>query len=175
LDLNTLSQVAQIFGAVAVVTAIIFGIAQIRHAQRQRLDSAAIELVRAIQDRELTEGFRLLYALPEGFRAADLRAMGSQYELAAIMLGHRFETLGLLVFRESIPLRLVEELLGGVVVMMWHKLACWAADYRVEQGHDLAFEWFQWLAERIEGRGRKQEEPAYRRYRDWKPRNELPQ
>jgi hypothetical protein len=175
LDLGTLSQVAQIFGAVAVVAAIIFGVAQVRHAQRQRLDSAMVELMRAIQDREFTEAFQLLYGLPEGLKLADVRALGSQYELAAILLGSRFETLGLLVFRESIPLRLVEELIGGVVVLMWRKLTPWAIDYRAEQGHDLLFEWFQWLAERIEGRGRKQQEPAYRRYRDWKPRNDLPQ
>ena len=175
MDLNTLSQLAQVFSAIAVVAAIIFGVAQMRHAQRQRLDTAAVELVRSIQDREFASAFRLLYSIPAGLHAAELRALGAEYEHAAISLGSRFETLGLLVFRESIPLRLVEELVGGVIVLMWHKLQTWCQDYRSEQGHEMLLEWFQWLAERIEERGRRDQLPAFRRYRDWKPSDDLPQ
>jgi hypothetical protein len=29
------------------------------------------------------------------------------------------------------------------------------------------FEWYQWLAEQMERRGRPLEQPAFERYRDW--------
>ena len=48
MDLASLSQFAQIVGNLAVVVALCFGMAQIRQFRRQRLDAAAIELMRSI-------------------------------------------------------------------------------------------------------------------------------
>jgi hypothetical protein len=64
MDLQTLANVAQILGATAVVTAIFFGIAQIRQFHLQRRDSAAAELVRSFQDSEFSRSFRLISSLP---------------------------------------------------------------------------------------------------------------
>ena len=169
MDLSSLSQIAQILGGIAVVVAIVFGVAQIRQFQQQRLDAAAVELMRSLQDREFTDAFRLIYGLGEGTGAADLRALGPDYEGAAIAIGTRFETMGLLVFRKNIPFHLVEELIGGAVVLLWRKLQPWAEEYRAEQQHELLFEWFQWLAERLSERGRLEQVPAYKRYKDWTP------
>lgn len=169
MDLNSISQIAQILGGIAVVVAIFFGIAQIRQFKQQRLDAAAIEIMRSLQDREFTHAFRLIYSLEEGVRALDLRNLGPEYEDAAITIGTRFETMGLLVFHESIPFHFVEQQIGGAVVLLWKKLQPWAEDYRAEQKHALLFEWFQWLAERLRQRGRSEQVPAYVRYQDWTP------
>ena len=40
MDVQTLSQIAQILGGIAVVVVIFFGIAQIRQFKQQRLDAA---------------------------------------------------------------------------------------------------------------------------------------
>jgi hypothetical protein len=168
-DLQALSQVAQILGGIAVVVAIFFGIAQIRQFKQQRLDVAAIEIMRSIQDREFTRAFRLIYSLEEGVGAHGLRNLGPEYEDAAITIGTRFETMGLLVFQKSIPFQLVEQQIGGAVVLLWNKLQPWAEDYRTEQKHPLLFEWFQWLAEQLRQRGRSEQVPAYVRHQNWTP------
>lgn len=169
MELSVLSQIAQILGGITVVVAVVFGIAQLRQFQQQRRDAAAVELMRSLQDREFTRAFRLIYALPDGLGAEGLRARGSEYEDAAYALSARFETMGLLVFRGNIPFVLVEELVGGAVVSLWHRLRPWVEDLRSEQEHRLLWEWFQWLAERLADRGRPGQTPAYEKYRDWSP------
>lgn len=170
MDLMALSQLAQILGGTAVVIALVFGMVQIHQFRRQRHDVAAIELMRSLQDHEFTHSFRLIYPLPEDMPADDFRELGSEYEEAALALGARFESMGLLVYRESLPLHLVEEIIGGAVVLLWRRLRPWVEFHRQEQGHPLLFEWFQWLAERLDERGRPTQAPAYLRYRDWKPK-----
>ena len=169
MDLNSLSQIAQVLSGIAVVVAIVFGLVQARQFKQQRRDAADVELMRSMQDREFTRSFRLIYSIPDNLNASDLRALGPEYEEAAIALGARFESMGLLVFRGSIPLDLVEKIVGGVIVLLWRKLRVWVIEYRAEQKHDLLFEWFQWLAERIEQRGRTAESPAYKLHANWKP------
>jgi len=170
MDLSALSQLAQVLGGVAVVVALVFGIVQIRQFRRQRLDAAALELMRSLQDREFTHAFRLIYALPDDIPASDLRALGVEHEEAALALGTRFETMGLLVYRDSVPIELLEELIGGAIVILWRKLRPWVEAGRIEGGHPLLFEWFQWLAERLEARGRPTQMPAFLKHRDWTPK-----
>jgi len=170
MDLNTLSQIAEILSGIAVVAAIVFGVVQVRQFRQQRRDSADVELMRSMQDREFTHSFRLIYSLPGNLSASGLRDLGAGYEEAGIAIGARFESMGLLVFQGSIPFELVEQIVGGVVVLLWKKLKLWAIGYRAEQEHELLFEWFQWLAERIEERGRTADLPAYKKYSKWKPK-----
>ena len=170
MDLSALTQFTQIIGNLAVVLALCFGMAQIRQFRRQRHDAAAIELMRSIEDQQFTHSFRLIYALPVAMPADELRALGPDYEDAALSLGARFESMGLLVYRDSLPMHLVEEIIGGAVVLLWYRLKPWVEASRREQNHPLLFEWFQWLAERLEERGRPTQTPAYDRFRRWTPK-----
>lgn len=167
--LETLADGAQVLGAAAVVAAIIFGVAQIRQFRQQRRDALAVELMRSIQDAEFTRSFRILLTVPVQTSAAEFRALGETYEIAAWALAAKYETLGYLVFRGIMPIELVEELVGGVGVHLWHRLRPWVLALREEQGQPLILEWYQWLAERLEGRNRPQALPAYLLHRGWTP------
>lgn len=166
--LEHLADLAQVLGALAVVAAIVFGLAQIRQFRQQRSDALAVELMRSIQDSEFTRSLRVLLTLPMDGSAEDFRARGAEVEAAAWSLGAKYETLGYLVYRGIMPIELVEELVGGVGVHLWHRLRPWAEAVRDEQNQPLLLEWFQWLAERLEARNRRQAVPAYDRLRDWK-------
>ena len=167
MDLSQLAQIAEIVGVVTIVFGLIFGLAQLRQFRQQRRDTAAVELMRSIQDREFTRSYRIVYALPAGLTATALRARGEEAEDAALTIGAKFETIGLLVFRKNIPLDLVEELIGAGVIDFWNKLRPWVNDIRKENSQPLILEWFQWLAERLNERGRVEQRPAYERFRDW--------
>lgn len=62
----------------------------------------------------------------------------------------------------------MQDLVGGIVVVMWRKLEPWVMRLRIEQSYPSDSEWFQWLAEQLEQR-KAEKVPAYLRYRDWAP------
>lgn len=171
MNLDTATQIAQILGGITLVAAVIFGIVQVRQFRRQRQDMAAVELMRSIQDSEFTRALRLLYTLPTGISAKDLRARGIEYEDAAFTVSTKFETIGLLVFRENIPFHIVEELIGGTIVKLLRRLQPWAEQVRLEQEQKQFMEWFQWLGERLIERGRTEMPVAHEQYREWKPKS----
>ena len=81
----------------------------------------------------------------------------------------RFETIGLLVFRGTIPLSLVGELIGGIAIDLWSKVEGWVTVVRKEQSREHFCEWFQWLAEQLHKIGRHAQPPAFVQHRDWSP------
>jgi hypothetical protein len=87
-------------GLIIAVTALV-GVYQLRQLRQQRRDAGTIELVRTFQDTDFTRAGRLVFSLPPGLLAADLRAYGREYEEAAQILALRFEYLGVLVYRGS--------------------------------------------------------------------------
>ena len=158
---EVLSQLAQILEGVAVLAAIVFGIVQLRQYKQQRKDAAAVELMRSLQDVSFVEGMRLVFTLPNDISLEEVSKKGIEYENAVFVLCTRFELIGLIVYRKSIPLELVDELLGGATVDLWRKLRTWTAAYRLEQDNPYFWEWFQWLAMRLEERAASNIPPAY--------------
>jgi hypothetical protein len=167
--LDTLANLAQVLGALAVVAAIAFGVAQIRQFRQQRRDALAVELMRSIQDSEFTRSLRMMLTLPPHASVAEFRSRGEEFEDAAWALAAKYETLGYLVYRGIMPISLVEELVGGVGVHLWRRLEPWAQSVRDEQNQPLLLEWFEWLADRLDDRKRPQAAPAYVRLREWRP------
>jgi hypothetical protein len=165
--LDTLANLAQVLGALAVLAAFVFGLAQIRQFRQQRRDALAVELMRSIQDSEFTRSLRVLLTLPTQASADEVRGRGPDFEDAAWALCSKYETLGYLVYRGIMPIELVEELVGGVGVHLWTRLRPWAESVREEQGQPLLLEWFQWLAERLQERDRPNAVPAYIRLQSW--------
>ena len=87
-----------------------------------------------------------LRSLPDGVTAAELRALGDDYEQAAIRVTMSFETMGLLVYRGFAEKDLALDLAGGIMGVMWRKLSNWQQALRIEQNQPSWAEWFEWLA-----------------------------
>jgi len=172
MDLQALANIAQILSAAAVVAAIVFGLVQIRQFRLQRRDAAAAELVRSFHDPLFAQSLRCIAALPDDAKAEQVRAGGTVMEDAALYIGVRFETIGLLVFRGAMPLSLVDYLVGPRAVSLWSKLRDWARLVRQEERRDHFLEWFQWLAEQLDKIGRHEHPPAFVKYRHWSPPRE---
>jgi len=152
--------------------AIVFGLIQIRQFRLQRRDAAAAELVRSFHDPLFAQSLRLIAALPNDAKAEQLRAGGTGMEDAALYIGVRFETIGLLVFRGVMPLSLVDHLVGPRAVSLWSRLRDWSRLVREEEGREHFLEWFQWLAEQLDKIGRHAHPPAFVKYCDWSPPRE---
>jgi hypothetical protein len=169
-DLSVLADLADILSGSAVVGGAAFAVIQLREYRRQRRENAAAELVRSFYDPDFARSVRLIRLLPDECSAVELRAKGAEYEEAAILVSFAFETIGLLVYRRVTPFSIVEELTGGLAILMWQKLERWQRDVRAENSQESWAEWFQWLAERLRECSRSEgKRPAHEAYSDWRP------
>lgn len=169
ISLQSVAYAAQIIGAGTFVTAVIFGCFQIVEFRKRRLNMVAADLMRSFYNRDLAHAVALIRMLPDGVSAGQLRERGQEYEEAAVLVSTTFESMGLMVFRRIAPFSLVEELAGGMIIVVWRKLSAWLETIREEQSQPSWAEWFQWLAEQMIAVN-AQDDPAYLRYKDWRPK-----
>jgi hypothetical protein len=166
-DLQTLANLAEVIGGVFLVGGIVFAVIQIRQLQRQRQEAAAIELIRAWHGPEFSRAIhRLLVELPDGMPVADLLAAPEHTLPDAHMVCNVFESVGVMVFRRMLPLDVADELIGGVTMGLWRKLAPWILHTRATQ-HPRAYEWFEWLNDRISETARDSDVPASELHKNW--------
>lgn len=165
-DLETYSAIAEIFGGMAIVGGAIFGLIQLSEYRKRRSYQVAADLCRGFTEPELAKAVILLISLPDGISLQDLRERDAKYEEAVQIVGMTFETMGLLVHKEIASFQIVQELAGGLSLMMWRKSECWVKETRLEQRNPRFGEWFQWLAERVAER-EADITPAYEAYADW--------
>jgi hypothetical protein len=168
MDLQTVVGISQVVAALTVIGGTAFAILQLREFRRQRQEVVALDLMRAFMGAEFAEAMAIVTSLPENLSADDLHRAGLNAEKAATLTCTTFEAMGVLVHRRIAPLSLVQDLVGGIVVVMWRRLEPWVSQLRVEQSNPSDSEWFQWLAEQLEQR-KARKVPAYLRHRDWAP------
>jgi hypothetical protein len=108
----------------------------------------AADLCRGFTDPELAKAINLLKSLPDGISLKELRSRDGNYEEAIQIVGMTFETMGILVQKDIASFKIVQELAGGLLLMMRFG------------------EWVQWLAERVEER-EPDIRPAFEAYADW--------
>ena len=167
-DLTTLAELARIVGSIAVISGIIFGVIQIRHYRQQRRDIAAVQIVNSFQIPEFNKALRKFWSLPDGTSIQEIPKLGDDWEEAAFQIGMTLETMGVLVFRKIVPLPILDELMGDAILILWRKLRPWVENLRTEQNRDSAYEWFEWLADRMAETDRRTEAGAHKLYRKWR-------
>ena len=168
ISLSTWANIAEIIGAGSIVTGLIVGWVQIRALRAQQADSVAMNLAQAFYDGDFSEALSLMQQVPDGVTREELRAMGKEYEKAAITVITSFETMGLLAYKGIAPMDLVLDLAGGIVSVMCRKLRTWLEHVREEQEQPSFAEWFEWLGDQAAMR-KVEKAPAHIRHRDWKP------
>jgi hypothetical protein len=141
--------------ALSFIVGLVFGIAQVRVAARDRRERLTLQTLREFQTREFVElmHFVIYHDLPatrDGFQ--ELSA-GEQTVL--IQFSQEMESLGILVAERLIDIQLVDKTLGAFVTHSWEKYKPMFQDMREKQPDPFLGEYFQWLAECIAERMRK--------------------
>jgi hypothetical protein len=164
------STIANLINASAVSAGVIFAAAQIRQYERRRRRDAMIELVRSFQNPSFANAFRRVISLPDNATKAQVsEILGPDGEDAVHIVGFTWESLGVLVFRREITLDLVDDFFSGPITVSWRKLSHYVSEQRSLLQRDTAFEWFQWLSERIIEREKQTPPvPAYVTHGKWK-------
>ena len=170
-DLDRLANMAEIISAIIVVGGVIFALLQMRQTRQQRRELAAIELFRSFGSPQFTEAYRNVLHYPDGLNEATMKRRFPDGEHYAMMIATTMENIGVMMYQRIVPSSVVSNLIGSTTIIMWRKLEIWTKDLRIEIGSPNAFEWFEWLADRMEEFGANDRAPAYDAHTDWKPSN----
>lgn len=168
MTLADLANIAEAIGVFAILFGIVFGLFQLKQWRIQRRDLAILECARSFEDEDFTEAYRLISELPAGLTKAELDELGEKYESAAIRVGMKFETMGLLVHRGVIPLDVMSDLVGGAALTIWKIVEPWVEETRRLRSHPTFWEWYQWLVERLLERGRQDRQPVFLSESEWR-------
>jgi hypothetical protein len=171
IDLTQLANIAEIIGVMIVIGGLYFAVLQMRQIRRQRRELAAIELFRSFGSPQFSEAFRAVLSLPEGLSMTEIKERYPNREDAAMLISTTMENIGVMTFQRIIPFLVVSNLVGASTIVLWRKLARWAKDFRDELEEPNLFEWFQWLAEKLDDCQTCGQTPAYEAFRAWKPRS----
>ena len=168
-DLSRLADMAEILGALVVIGGLMFAVLQMRNIRQQRRELAAIELFRFFGNPEFNRAYEKILKLPDGLNTAEIEATHPDLEHFAMLICTTMENIGVMTFQRIVPYLLVSNLIGSSTGLLWQKLEKWVFDLREELGSPDAFEWFQWLAERLDENRDPNEKPAFEVYKSWKP------
>jgi hypothetical protein len=167
-NLSTLANVAT---ALTVIIGVIFALVEARRLRRDREERAALEAVHAMLTPAYMDSFLVVQTIRDGATAEEIESNPATLG-AARSAGVVIEALGYSVFERIVPLRIVDNLVGGNIRVIWQKLRPYVEYERARTGSDKTFEWFQWLAEQLEKYDRGKTSlrlGAHEAYRDWKP------
>ncbi len=150
-----ISLIANLALAFSFIVGLVFGIVQVRAAARDRRERLTLETLREFQTREFVELLHYIsfHDLPSN--QEDLRALPPDERTMLIQFGQEMESLGILVAERLINIDLVDKTLGSFVITSWEKYKEMFLDIRVKQPDPFLGEYFQWLAEQIDERMRK--------------------
>ncbi len=149
-DIITL--IANLALALSFIVALVFGIAQVRTAARDRRERLTLETLRNFQNREFADASTYINwnDLPATREA--LNNIPINEKALLFQFGQQMEFLGIQVAEGYINLDLVDKTLGSFVVTSWEKYKPLFTDIRKNQPDPFLGEYFQWLAEQIDKR-----------------------
>ena len=140
--------------ALSFIVGLIFGIAQVRAAARDRRERLTLETLHNFQTREFSELIHYITMHDMPCSREELKAIPASEYIMLIQFAQEMESLGILVAERLINIELVDKTLGSLVTTAWEKYKIMFMDMREKQPDPFLGEYFQWLAERIDERMR---------------------
>jgi hypothetical protein len=167
-DLATLVNIITI---VTLVGSLLFAAFEWRRSRLERHRQSQVLLLRSFDSPEFAKAMRVVLDLPDDLPVSQIETALKKdgVDLLWYYLGV-MESLGIMVFKREIDIHLVDQSMGGPIIISWHRLRRYADEMRRELSRESMYEWYQWLAERLEALElREGRTAAYVRERDWRP------
>jgi len=167
MDIGTIANLAT---AIAVLLGLAFGILELRRVRQEREERASFEVVHAIMTEHWIDSAPIVRGLDDTLTPEELLSDPTLLQ-AAHSIAFILEALGYAVYKRIVRLETVDELVGGSVRVAWRKLKPYAEHERHRTGSPKSWEWFQWLAERLDERHGPltSQSGAYSLHRGWRP------
>lgn len=146
----------------------VLALLQLRQGLRQRSREAALQMLHSFQTPEFLAAVNIVFELPDGLGKHEIETrLGDRLSCLLMMFG-TFESLGILVFRRDLDLRMVEDFFSGVLVIAGRKFQRYMDEMREISGRQTYYEWYQWLSELVQRREKAAVPvPAFIEFRDW--------
>ena len=170
-SLAVMANIAEIIGVIIVVGGLFFAVLQLRQFRQQQRELAAIELFRFYGNPYFTEAFNRVMHMADKMTAEEMRRDENGLEDGAMLISSTMENIGVMTHQRIVPFTVVNHLIGASVLILWNKLGPWIHTVREETDNDYMFEWFQWLADRLDEFDDTNQRPAYEAFSDWVPRH----
>gem|GEM_PF-460921 len=159
---DLITAIANIALALSFVVALIFGVAQVRAASRDRRERLTLEMLENFQTREFATILHYIGSHTTPTTMKELRALPHQEQIIFIQFGQQMESLGIAVAEGIVDIDLVDKALGSYVATSWLQFKPLNLDLREKLPDPYLAEYFQWLAERFEKRLTHPREPFYK-------------
>jgi hypothetical protein len=167
-----LSLFFQIISTTIMVIGVVFGLLNLHNFQLARKREAAVMMLNSFQTSDFVKGLLCIFDLPDNIRMEEFEKLPEDKFLAIYIVLGTWERLGILVHRNEISVDLVDDAFSGPIIRSWHILGKFVEEFRSRVKRDTAFEWFQWLSERMMEREQNGSAiPAYIAHRNWKPKS----
>ena len=153
--------IANLALTLSFIVAVIFGIAQVRTAERDRRERLTLETLNSFQTREFAELILYITTTKMPLTQSEWAVKPDEERIRFIQFAQQMESVGILVAEKLISLDLVDKTLGSLVITAWEKYKALFFDMRVNQPDPFLGEYFQWLAERIDQRLRNNPRRPY--------------
>lgn len=144
--------IANVALTLSFIIALIFGVAQVKAAGRDRRERLTLETLRNFQTHEFAELLFYIGSKNMPSTQEELNALPHKERVMLIQFAQEMESLGILVAEKLINIDLVDKTLGSFVTTSWEKYKTMFLDMRIKMPDPYLGEYFQWLAERIDER-----------------------
>jgi hypothetical protein len=136
--------------ALSFIVGLIFGIAQVKAAARDRRERLTLEALRNFQTREFAELIFYIVNNKMPANQKEMETLPANDRIMFIQFAQQMESLGILVAEKLINIDLVDKTLGSLVTTAWDKYKIIFLTMRDRD--PFIGEYFQWLAESIDKR-----------------------
>jgi len=149
---DIITVIANLALTLSFIIALVFGVAQMKAAKRDRQERLTLETLRNFQTHEFALLINRINHREMPQNQKQLNALPANEQVDIIHYAQMMEALGILVAEKFIDLDLVDKILGSLVTTTWEKYKPAFTDMRVSTPDPFLGEYFQWLAERIDER-----------------------
>ena len=150
-----IATIANLSLALSFIIALIFGIGQVRAAERDRKERFTLETLRSFQTREFSELMNYITMNDIPPTHEDWQKISAKEGTHITQFAQQMESLGILVAEQHINIDLVDKTIGSLVTTAWEKYKIMIFDSREKRPDPFLCEYFQWLAEQIDERMKK--------------------
>jgi len=162
---DTIELIANLALALSFIVGLVFGIAQVRTATRDRRERLTLEALRNFQTAEFSGLMLFIRTCKMPATQDDMLTLPIDQQVKILQLAQQMESLGMLVAEKFISIELVDKTLGSFVTTTWDKYKDFFIAIRERQPDTDPFigEYFQWLAEHLSDRMQKSpRQPFYK-------------
>jgi hypothetical protein len=144
--------IANVALTLTFIVGVVFGIAQVRAATRDRRERLTLEALRNFQTAEFAELMLNITSREMPSNRKEMLALPLNEQVKLLQFSQQMESLGMLVADKYIDIDLVDKTLGSFVTVAWEKYKPMFIQIREED--PFLGEYFQWLAEQVKERMR---------------------